>query len=239
MALRAHRHAEVRHFLRASGATAYVIPRCRRRLRLPGDGRAQMRAEFPGIEARDRGRRTGTWATARWAACSQGRRDRVAGTVDPADVGDDAAVGRHDVDVEADPAHARRLRAQRAAVRRRRRASTSARCSWPSCRSGTTTTWPRPACWARSTTAAPWCSPPARAPTRSSRLVQRERVTVIAAVVPLITTWLNSDAPRRYDLSSLRGRAERRRAPGARAARGACASASAARRRRSTAPPRA
>jgi 2,3-dihydroxybenzoate---[aryl-carrier protein] ligase len=34
-------------------------------------------------------------------------------------------------------------------------------------------------------------------------LVQRERVTVIAAAVPLITTWLNSDALSAYDLSSL------------------------------------
>ncbi len=34
-------------------------------------------------------------------------------------------------------------------------------------------------------------------------LVERERVTVIAAVVPLITTWLNSDALSAYDLSSL------------------------------------
>ena len=34
--------------------------------------------------------------------------------------------------------------------------------------------------------------------------VQRERVTVIAAVVPLITNWLNSEVPRRFDLSSLR-----------------------------------
>jgi 2,3-dihydroxybenzoate-AMP ligase len=34
-------------------------------------------------------------------------------------------------------------------------------------------------------------------------LVQREQVTVIAAVVPLITTWLNSDALSTYDLSSL------------------------------------
>jgi 2,3-dihydroxybenzoate-AMP ligase len=33
--------------------------------------------------------------------------------------------------------------------------------------------------------------------------VERERVTVIAAVVPLITAWLNSDAPSTYDLSSL------------------------------------
>jgi 2,3-dihydroxybenzoate-AMP ligase len=35
-------------------------------------------------------------------------------------------------------------------------------------------------------------------------LVERERVTVIAAVVPLIINWLNSDVTRRYDVSSLR-----------------------------------
>jgi 2,3-dihydroxybenzoate-AMP ligase len=34
--------------------------------------------------------------------------------------------------------------------------------------------------------------------------VERERVTAIAAVVPLISNWLNSDVPRRFDLSSLR-----------------------------------
>jgi 2,3-dihydroxybenzoate-AMP ligase len=34
--------------------------------------------------------------------------------------------------------------------------------------------------------------------------ISRERVTVMAAVVPLIATWLNSDVARRFDLSSLR-----------------------------------
>ena len=34
-------------------------------------------------------------------------------------------------------------------------------------------------------------------------LVERERVTTIAAVVPLISGWLDSDAPDRFDLSSL------------------------------------
>jgi 2,3-dihydroxybenzoate-AMP ligase len=33
--------------------------------------------------------------------------------------------------------------------------------------------------------------------------VQREKVTVIAAVVPLISNWLNAGVPQRYDLSSL------------------------------------
>src|SRR5205823_2277877 len=34
-------------------------------------------------------------------------------------------------------------------------------------------------------------------------LVERERVTVIAAAVPLIAGWLQSDAETRHDLSSL------------------------------------
>jgi 2,3-dihydroxybenzoate-AMP ligase len=34
--------------------------------------------------------------------------------------------------------------------------------------------------------------------------VSRERVTVMAAVVPLITTWLNGDIARQFDVSSLR-----------------------------------
>ncbi len=34
-------------------------------------------------------------------------------------------------------------------------------------------------------------------------LVERERVTVIAAVVPLISNWLNAGVPQRHDLSSL------------------------------------
>jgi 2,3-dihydroxybenzoate-AMP ligase len=34
-------------------------------------------------------------------------------------------------------------------------------------------------------------------------LVARERVSVIAAAVPLISNWLNGDEPRRHDLSSL------------------------------------
>jgi 2,3-dihydroxybenzoate-AMP ligase len=36
------------------------------------------------------------------------------------------------------------------------------------------------------------------------RTVERERVTVIAAVVPLIANWLNSRVPGRFDLSSLK-----------------------------------
>ena len=35
-------------------------------------------------------------------------------------------------------------------------------------------------------------------------LVEREKVSVIAAAVPLISNWLNSDVPQRFDLSSLK-----------------------------------
>jgi 2,3-dihydroxybenzoate-AMP ligase len=35
-------------------------------------------------------------------------------------------------------------------------------------------------------------------------LVARERVTVVAAVIPLITAWVNSDVPQSFDLSSLK-----------------------------------
>lgn len=48
MALRAHRHAEVRHFLRASGATAYVVHDVLGRFDYR-DMAAQMQAEFPAL----------------------------------------------------------------------------------------------------------------------------------------------------------------------------------------------
>jgi 2,3-dihydroxybenzoate-AMP ligase len=68
-------------------------------------------------------------------------------------------------------------------------------------------------------------------------LVERERVTLIAAVVPLITAWLASDAPaardrRRCAWCRTAGRGSRRNCADA------CASASAASRRRCTARPR-
>ena len=70
-------------------------------------------------------------------------------------------------------------------------------------------------------------------------LVQRERVTVIAAVVPLITTWLNCRCARRRT-TCRRSRSCRTAARGSRPSCGAgSASSSAARRRRSTGRPRA
>ena len=74
MALRAHRHAEVRHFVRSSGAVAYFIPD-----RVGSfDYRAmaaEMAGEFPSLRARRRGRRTGAGPDAlRAAGCERAGR---------------------------------------------------------------------------------------------------------------------------------------------------------------------
>jgi 2,3-dihydroxybenzoate-AMP ligase len=45
---------------------------------------------------------------------------------------------------------------------------------------------------------------PAGDPETVFSLIERERVTVVPAAVPLISAWLNSDAPERHDHSSLR-----------------------------------
>jgi 2,3-dihydroxybenzoate-AMP ligase len=42
------------------------------------------------------------------------------------------------------------------------------------------------------------------APDEVFACIERERVTVVAAVVPLVSAWLNSDAPERFDHASLK-----------------------------------
>ena len=49
MALRAHRHAEVRHFIRASGASRLLHRRQVRRVRLPAHGGQELAGEFPSL----------------------------------------------------------------------------------------------------------------------------------------------------------------------------------------------
>ena len=121
-ALRAHRHTEVGHFLRASGAVGVRHPRRDQGLRLPGDG-GGARAEGAGIARRFRRRRAGTRpARSVEAARDTGGRGRAFGPAcGPGRGHDDAAVGRNDVAVEAHSPHARRLRAECAALRRGRR----------------------------------------------------------------------------------------------------------------------
>ena len=105
MALRAHRHAEVRHFIRASGATAYFIADTVADF----DYRpmaAEMAAEFPflrhvvvaGKQARGKPRwprwpRRPTGTLAALSRCARSRRGL-----------DHAAVRRHDLALQADSA---------------------------------------------------------------------------------------------------------------------------------------
>ena len=121
-ALRAHRHTEVGHFLRASGAVAYVIPDAIKGF----DYRAmaqELAPKAPALRAVfvvgepaarptlsvDAARDTGGYGHPVGRACGPGRGH------------DDAAVGRNDVAVETHSPHARRLRAECAALRRGRR----------------------------------------------------------------------------------------------------------------------
>ncbi len=109
-ALRAHRHTEVRHFLRASGAVAYVIPDAIKGF----DYRAMAQELAPQAPALRTVFVAGEPAPAsvRCPRCSmrgppRGRRGRARRRASRSvRRRDDAAVGRHDVAVEADPAHA-------------------------------------------------------------------------------------------------------------------------------------
>ena len=108
MALRAHRHAEVRHFVRASGAVGYVIADRRRQLRLPHvGGRGPGRVSGP-APCHRRGRtagRTGRAASSRRRARGAGSRLAEDAKARSGRGRHHAPVGRHDLDVEADPAH--------------------------------------------------------------------------------------------------------------------------------------
>ena len=222
MALRAHRHAEIRHFVRSSGAAAYFIPD-----RVGSfDYRpmaAEMAGEFPSLRHVVVVGEPGP-GQARCIDSLSSERPADDGLLDerrpdPSECLDDAAVGRDDLAVEADSADPQRLRLQRAASAPRSPDSPPTPCSWPCCRWATTTTWHVLACSASST-------PAARSSSRRSTdagevftTVARERVTDMAAVVPLITTWLNGERREQFDRLVAAGRAERRRAAGAGAAR--------------------
>ena len=224
MALRAHRETEITHFVRASGATACMVPDVLQRfdhramaqavaaqcptltaifvLGEPLDGQRELRALI------DEPMPPQTVAAELAGAAPRSGRS-----------GDDAAVGRHDVAVEADPAHARRLCAQCEGLRARSPVSTSTPCCWRSCRSATTTTWRRRACSARSTTAARSCLRRRCDADAVFPLVERSTSRRSRRALPLISDWLNSPLPATLRLVVAEGDTERRRAPGAGIAR--------------------
>ena len=194
MALRAHRHAEVRHFIRASGASAYFIADI-----VGGfDYRpmaAEMAAEFPSLRHVIVAGQPAPGQPALASHVAATRRDGTRCSRRPRRRRglDDAAVRRHDLAVETDPAHPQRLCPERPFVRAGR-GLRATRCSWRCCRWPTTTTWRRRACSAAFYAGGTLVSRPA--PTDGYLLdIERERVTVIAAVVPLSSTGSTAMCP--------------------------------------------
>jgi 2,3-dihydroxybenzoate-AMP ligase len=198
MALRAHRHAEVRHFLRASGATAYLIPDV-----VGGfDFRvmaSQMQAEFPALK---HVLVAGEPAAGHLAIGSLPKGPAPVAGPRPADVatmllsGGTTSLSKLIPRTHDDYVLNARL------------------CGAAAGFTGHTVFMAILPLGHNYNLASPGMlgafyyggivvlASGAKAEEVFS-LVQRERVTVIAAAVPLITTWLNSDALSACDLSSL------------------------------------
>ncbi len=198
MALRAHRHAEVRHFLRASGATAYLIPDV-----VGGfDFRAmasQMQAEFPGLKH--------VLVAGEPAPGQQGMGslpkgpDRVAGPR-PADVatmllsGGTTSLSKLIPRTHDDYVLNARLCGAAAGFTERTVFMTILPL-------GHNYNLASPGMLGAFYHGGTVVLAAGTSVEEVFSTVQRERVTVIAAAVPLITTWLNSDALSTYDVSSL------------------------------------
>ena len=207
MALRAHRHAELRHFLAASGAKAYVIPD-----RIGGfDYRVMaeaLRGDAPGLhhvivvgEALDNQH---AFAALMNEEPSEAESQALAATLpDPAEVatmllsGGTTSMSKLIPRTHQDYVLNARLCAQAAGFD----ADTVFMAILPL---GHNYNLASPGLLGTFS-----CGGTVVLATKSDadtvfELVQRERVSVIAAVVPLIVTWLSSNADQRYDLSSLK-----------------------------------
>src|SRR5512140_2918082 len=208
MALRAHRHAEVRHFIRASGASAYFIPDT-----VGGfDYRSmaqEMAAEFPALRhvivAGQPARGQTALADHAIDATDDATMVAVLQTVrsDPGDVstmllsGGTTSLSKLIPRTHNDYVLNAPLCCQAAGVD----GDTVSLAMWPLGHN-----YNRAAQGMLGTFYAGGSVVIATSTDTDEtfRTVERERVTVIAAVVPLIATWLNSRVPGRFDLSSLK-----------------------------------
>ncbi len=198
MALRAHRHAEVRHFLRASGATAYLIPDV-----VGGfDFRtmaSQMQAEFPGLR---HVLVAGEPAPGQLALGSLPEVPAPAAGPRPADVatmllsGGTTSLSKLIPRTHDDYVLNARLCGAVAGFTDR----TVFMAILPL---GHNYNLASPGMLGAFYYGGTVVLASGTSIDEVFSLVQREQVTVIAAVVPLITTWLNSEALSAYDLSSL------------------------------------
>ena len=208
LALRAHRHTEVRHFIRASGAVAYVVPDVAHHF----DYRpmaTQMQGEFAGLRVFVVGE-AGAGQTAH-AALLQGQPDdevtreiRAAeAAVDPAEVatmllsGGTTSPSKLIPRTHEDYVLNARLCGRAGGFD----AQTVFLVILPL---GHNYNLASPGILGAFYVGGTVVLAPSTDTAEIFRLVQQERVTVIASVVPLISAWLASDEPKRFDHSSLK-----------------------------------
>ena len=207
MALRAHRHTEIRHFVRASGATAYVIPD-----RIGSfDYRAmatEVQADFPALRA--------VFVAGEPAPGQQDLRAMIAAPLATEDVRTLLAQRRPDAsEVATMLLSGGTTSLSKLIPRTHDDYVLNARLCGRAGGFGEDTVFMAILPLAHNYNLA---SPgmlgtfyhggtlvlaPSGDAAEVFSLVQREKVTVIAAVVPLISNWLNSPVPDDYDLSSL------------------------------------
>jgi 2,3-dihydroxybenzoate-AMP ligase len=208
LALRAHRHTEVRHFIRASGAVAYVVPDVAHHF----DYRpmaTQMQGEFAGLRVFVVGE-AGAGQTAHATLLQGLTDDEVApeicaaeAAVDPADVatmllsGGTTSLSKLIPRTHEDYVLNARLCGRAAGFDEQ----TVFMAILPL---GHNYNLASPGILGAFYTGGTVVLAPSTDTAEIFRLVEQERVTVIAAVVPLISAWLASDEPKRFDHSSLK-----------------------------------
>lgn len=209
MALRAHRHAEVRHFIRASGASAYMVPDLTGKF----DYRpmaAEMVAEFPSLRH---------VIVAGEPAPGQRALDPLIGTDEPED---DATIASRLREVRPSPDEVSTMllsggttSMSKLIPRTHNDYVLNARlCAQAAGFDGNTVFMAILPLGHNYNLASPGLLgtfyaggtvviAPGTDIESIFTAVERERVSTIASVVPLISNWLDSDAPTRFDLSSL------------------------------------
>ena len=206
MALRAHRHTEVEHFIRASGAVGYVIADGASKFDF-GEMAAQMQAKFPALrhvvvagEPRAGQVALAALLPARGAAVSAD--EAPIARPDPGEVatmllsGGTTSISKLIPRTHEDYVLNARLCAQAAGFG----PSTVLLAILPL---GHNYNLASPGLLGAFHAGGTVVIASSTDTDHVFSLVEREHVTVIAAVVPLITNWLRAGVPQRYDLSSL------------------------------------
>ena len=209
LALRAHRHTEVRHFIRASGAVAYVVPDVAHHF----DYRpmaTQMQAEFAGLRVFVVGE-AGDGQSAHAALL-----DGVAGDDDAAIAATLATARFEPTDVATMLLSGGTTSLSKLIPRTHEDYVLNARLCGRAAGFDEQTVFmailplghnynlASPGILGAFYTGGTVVLAPSTDTAELFRLVEHEHVTVIAAVVPLISAWLASDEPKRFDHSSLK-----------------------------------